>query len=81
MRVLRDKAGASLIFVLAAMLLLMALGVSAITAAGYNFSAGLTQRDRSQLNLYVSSMEQTIHASLVEDVTGENIMSAGSLGG
>ena len=81
MRVLRDKAGASLIFVLAAMLLLMALGVSAITAAGYNFSASLTQRNRSQLNLYVSSMEQTIHFSLTGDVTDEYIVSVESLGG
>jgi len=79
--VLRDKAGISLIFVLAVMLLLMAIGVSAITAAGYNYGAGLAQRDRNQLELYTSSMERTIHSSLLKGITGETILSADSLRG
>jgi len=81
LKVLRDKSGASLIFVLAAMLLLMAIGVSVVTAAGYNLSAGLTQRDRNQLDLYVSSMEQTIHAALLEDIEGATIDTVSTLGG
>lgn len=63
-KILRDKSGVSLIFVLAAMLLLMAIGVSAITAAGLNMGAGIAQRDRNQLDLYASSMERTVKASL-----------------
>jgi len=63
MKVMRDKAGISLIFVLAAMWLLMALGVSAITAAGMNVGAGVAQRDRNQLELYASSMERTVKAA------------------
>ena len=81
MRVLREKKGASMIFVLAAMLLLMAIGVSAITAAGYNYNAGLAQSGRSQLDLYVSSMERTIHGALMEDTTGQAVISSQELSG
>jgi len=74
MRVLRDKSGVSLIFVLAAMLLLMAIGVSVITAAGFNLGAGFAQRDRNQLEMFASSMERTIRAMLMESETGEPVL-------
>ena len=72
-RVLRSNAGASLIFVLASMLLLMAIGVSAITAAALNHGAVLVQRDRNQLNLYISSMERTMRAALLETEPGATL--------
>ena len=67
MKILREKTGMSLIFVLAAMMLLMVVGVSVITAASLSFGANLAGRDRNQLELYVSSMERTVRAALVED--------------
>lgn len=51
-------------YVLATMMLLMAIGVSAITAAGMNAGAAAVQRDRTQLDIYSSSMERTIMSSL-----------------
>jgi len=80
-RPLRSKSGASLIFVLASMLLLIAIGVSAVTAAGYNRGAGLIQRDRNQLGLYVSSMERTIHSSIMEHITGQSVIGVNTLRG
>ena len=64
MRYIRNKRGASLMFVLAVMLLLMALGVSAITAAGLNLGASVARRDRNRLELYSNSMERTVKAAL-----------------
>jgi len=64
MRVMRDKTGSSLVFVLAVMLLLMAIGVSVFTVAGLHLGAQLDARDRNQHDLYVSSMERTIKAAL-----------------
>jgi len=81
MKLLRDKAGVSLIFVLAAMMLLMAIGVSAITAAGLNYGAGLVQRDRNQLEMYVGSMERTLRSSLEDIEVGAPILDAETLGG
>jgi hypothetical protein len=69
----QDKSGVSLMFVLAIMLLLMAIGISVVTAAGQNFGASLAQRDRNQLDLYVSSMERTLRAVLVESAVGETM--------
>jgi len=60
MKLLKNKSGLSLIFVLAVMLLLLALGVSALTAAGLSQGAGRAQRERNQLEMYVTSMEHTI---------------------
>ena len=68
-------------FVLAAMLMLMAIGVSALTAAGLNHSAVVAQRERTQLDLYVSGMERVIHAALFEDTTGGAVVSPGTLSG
>jgi len=81
LKLLRSKSGASLIFVLASMLLLIAIGVSAVTAAGYNHGAGLMQRGWNQLDLYVSSMERTIHSSLMQHITGKSITGVDTLRG
>jgi len=66
MKVLRSKSGVSLMYVLATMMLLMAVGVSAITAAGMNAGAAAVQRDRTQLEMYSSSFERTIRTALEE---------------
>ena len=78
-KILRSKSGASLMFVLAAMLLLMAIGVSAITAAGLSFGASIDQREWSQLDIYVSSMERTMKAALEANDMGDCILDAKAL--
>jgi uncharacterized protein (UPF0333 family) len=70
--ILKSESGISLIFVLAFMFLLLALGVSVLTAAGNSHRSVLAQRDRSQLTLYANSMEHVIHAALEEE--GENTL-------
>jgi hypothetical protein len=72
--VLRDKRGASMLFVLAAMLLLMAIGVSALTAAGANFGAAVDKRNENQLNLYVNSMELTLIKALENEALRNRIL-------
>jgi hypothetical protein len=67
-KILRSKSGLSLFFVLGLMLTLLALGVSVLTAAGLSRGAGLAQRNRSQLNLYMSSMEHTLLAMLQNEL-------------
>ncbi|MCL2663353.1 MAG: hypothetical protein FWE83_08530 [Oscillospiraceae bacterium] len=83
MKVLRNKSGASLMFVLATMMLLMVLGVSVIAAAGYNVGAGVVQHNRTQLELYSSSMERTIKAAFDVDAVqpvGESLIDAETFG-
>jgi hypothetical protein len=63
-----------MLFVLAAMLLLMAIGVSALTAAGANFGARLSKRDENQLNLYMNSMELTLRTALNRNDMKERIL-------
>jgi len=81
MRVLRNNSGVSLIFVLASMLLLMAIGISAITAAGLSHGASYMKRDRNQLDLFAGSMERTIKAALEADISGAPVSNSRSLGG
>ena len=64
MQALRNKSGLSLFFVLGSMMLLLALGVSALTAAGAAFGARFAQQNRNQLELFVSSTERVLLASL-----------------
>jgi len=82
MKLIRDKSGVSLMFVLASMMLLLVIGVSAIVAAGLNVGAGAAQHDRTQLELYSSSMERTIKAAFErEETVGANLVDAQTLGG
>ncbi|MCL1807115.1 MAG: hypothetical protein FWG31_05380 [Oscillospiraceae bacterium] len=62
--VLRKKTGASMLFVLAAMFLLTAIGASALAAAGTNRGANAEKRRENQLRLYVTGMEQTLRTAL-----------------
>ena len=72
MKMLRDTRGASLMFILAITFLLLSIGVSVLTAAGLNFGATAAQRDRSQLDIYVSGMERVMQLVIdeEEDATG-----------
>ena len=79
MKLARDKKGASLIFVLAAMMLLMAIGLSALTAAGMNRSAANEQRERLRNELYASSMERTVKSALGQTAGNEKIAISSSL--
>jgi len=62
--ILRDKKGLSLIFVLAAMLLLLALGVSVLTAAGLSNRAVHAKDAANQRALYMESMSRVMYAVL-----------------
>ena len=61
---INNRSGASMLLVLSVMLMLMAIGVSALTAAGLNHGASIAQRSRAQNELLVSSMERTVKAAL-----------------
>ena len=63
-KIMHNKEGVSLIFVLAFMLLLMALSVSALTAAGLSFRAVFRQQERNQRMLLVESMGLTVREAL-----------------
>ena len=65
-KVLRNKNGASLIFVLAVLLLLLSIGVSMVAAAGLSVGTGAVRRVRNQLEMYIGSMEQTIKAAMMQ---------------
>jgi len=69
MKALKNKQGVSLIFVLVSLLLLMALGVSVLTAAGLSHGAVNTQRFRNQLNMYAGSMERVLAELLIDSST------------
>ncbi len=62
--VLHNNSGASLMFVLAVMLLLMAIGTSALVAASAAAGSGLAKEGYNQQKLYADSIQQTIKYSL-----------------
>jgi hypothetical protein len=64
MKPLMNQRGISLIFVLAFMLLLMALGISAFTAAGMSHRAVLAQRERNRFTLYADSVERVVQGAV-----------------
>ena len=64
MQLLKDRTGASLMFILAITLLLLAIGASALAAAGANAAAGENQRAYNQLNMAADSVQKTIMYSL-----------------
>jgi hypothetical protein len=63
-RVLKDKSGASLLFVLGVMMLLMAIGISAMHAASANVGFNLRQREYSQVMILGESVHRNIRYSL-----------------
>lgn len=58
--IISSKSGASLLFVLAVMMLLMAVGVSVLVSAGSNLSTGINKQLDNRLNIYTDSMQRTI---------------------
>lgn len=83
-RLLAERSGASLLFVLAVMFLLMAIGASAMAAASANAGVNNIKQEQNQLNLYNDSMERTIKFGLdgITDDGGKLISSTTlSLGG
>ncbi|MCL2198588.1 MAG: hypothetical protein FWB80_06670 [Defluviitaleaceae bacterium] len=77
-KILKNKGGFALIYVLAIMLALLAVGVSAITAASLSRGASIAQKHRTQLDLYVGSMERTIDAQMV--TLGDDLGTINTLG-
>jgi hypothetical protein len=69
--ILRDKTGGSLLFILGMMLLLMAIGVSALVAAGASAGAALNQNSFSQLNLHADSVIKTVMYGIQENDADE----------
>ncbi|MCL2203039.1 MAG: hypothetical protein FWB88_03765 [Defluviitaleaceae bacterium] len=65
--ILRNKRGLSLIFVLVAMLVLLALSAGAFTAAGLSHRAVFAQQARNQRMLYVESMGLVLRDALNEE--------------
>ena len=61
---IHNKSGASLVFVLAVMLLLMQVGVSALLAASAGAGAGINERVGNQMNMYADSVQKSVMYSL-----------------
>jgi hypothetical protein len=64
-RILTNRAGASMMFVLASMALLLILGTAAVRVASANAGAWHSKRDLNQLTLYADSMQRAIEGDLV----------------
>jgi len=67
-KILTDKSGASLIFVLGIMLMLMAIGTSVLTAAGANVGFSLKQREHSQIMI----LDDSVHKNIMYSLQGGN---------
>jgi hypothetical protein len=65
-KALGNSSGASIIVVLAVMLFLFALGVSALNAAGGSHGTGLSQFSHNRLTIYADSIQRTIMYSMQE---------------
>jgi hypothetical protein len=70
-KILKSKSGASLVMVLGITLLLLIVGVSALTAASANAGAALSQQVYNQLNLAAESVVRSIMHSLEASVDDE----------
>jgi len=79
-QILRNKNGLSMLFVLGIMLVLLALGVSALVAASLSQGVAAAGHERNQLSLYVGSIERALLSSL-QFSEGDNLANPQSLGG
>jgi len=72
---LKSKSGASMMFVLGIMMLLMFIGTSVLVAASAAVGAGINRQVSSQLELYADSIQRTVWHSLraIEDEVGEDV--------
>lgn len=88
-KMLSNRSGSSLLFVLGIMLMLMIIGISAMVAASAAAGSGINQQVNTQLNLYADNLQKTIKASLngeeanvpVAPVAYETIAGPVTLGG
>jgi len=83
-RLLRGKSGASILFVLVAMALLMVIGFSTLTAASANIGARHNRQIHNRIDMYAESLQRTVKHSLVEtsgDDDGKLLDDADTLGG
>jgi hypothetical protein len=69
-----NQSGASLIFVLASMLLLLAIGGSAMAAASLSRGAVLERYRQNQLNLLADSVQRTVGSLLTGKIKPDNIL-------
>jgi len=67
-KILKCKSGASLLFVLGIMMLLLALGTSAIAAATANIGYNLRQREQNNIRVLTNSVHRSILHSLNVDL-------------
>lgn len=68
------NSGASMMFVLAAMLLLLSVCVSVIAAAGTNAAAGAKQQSAAQTDLYIDSFNKVMIQALTASGDAEKII-------
>lgn len=69
---LKDQSGASLLFVLGVMLMLLAAGASVLAAAFGNFGIGIRQENYNRAMLLGDSIHRNIEHSLVARANAEN---------
>ena len=74
-KILKDKTGASLIFVLGIMLLIMAIGVSALVAASANTGFMLRQKEHNQILILDDAIHKNIMYSLQRDTASDGLLS------
>ena len=73
--VLKSKSGASLMFVLAVMMLLMAISISVLTAAGASAGIYLKQKEHSQIIVLDESIQKNIMYSLQSNPSDAALLS------
>jgi len=74
-KILQDKTGATMMFVLGIMLLLMAIGVSALVAASANTGFMLNQREYNQILILDDAVHKNIMYSLQYDTSSDDYLS------
>lgn len=74
--ILKDKTGASMMFILGIMLFLMAIGVSALAAASANNGFALKQRENSQIRILNDAVHKNILYSLQHDPQDKTLLSS-----
>jgi hypothetical protein len=73
--ILKDKSGASLLFVLGVMMLLLSIGASVMAAASANIGSYIRQREFNQVRILGDSVHRSIRYSLGHDPENPDLMS------
>lgn len=80
LKIIAGNSGASLMFVLAIMLLLMAVGTSVLVSASSNMNAGINKQLENRLNIYADSMHRAILSSLKSASDETRYIGGGGIG-